>query len=249
MSIEAMYKQNAGQEDYTPSVARLSGEILQGSDGKARVVKADLAADEKGAVYKAGIFDILAASGTTFAIGERVYWDSSASLAIAAGSCGDADIYLGIAVSAKASGTTRVRIDLNAVVPERMAFSSRAVSIEHDDTDEHILIDAEQNVGGLALIALLGEVTEQPAGSSEDQLIITLYDSDDSAIDTLTTSATPDAIGDIIVGATSMFTTATGGIFKKIPAGKGAYAKVTQATAGGTPAGAVTCRVLVCPLI
>lgn len=36
-------------------------------------------------------------------------------------------------------------------------------------------------------MAFLGEITEVTAGTGQDQLIITLYDEDDNAIDTLTT--------------------------------------------------------------
>jgi hypothetical protein len=135
---------------------------------------------------------------------------------------------------------------------QRGAFSSRAVSIDHGDTAEHILIDAEDNVGGLMVMALVGMCTETPVGDAEDQLVITLYDEDDNALDTLTTGSTPDAVGDIICGALSHYTVATGGVFTDIPAGKAAYVKLTQTTddaSAPNEAGAVTCRVIVCPLI
>ena len=110
------------------------------------------------------------------------------------------------------------------------------------------MIDVADNPEGLLLVAFLGEVTEQPAGSSEDQLVVTLYDSDDNALDTLTTTdGTPDAVGDVIIGAAALFGASSGDAIKKIPAGKGAYAKVTQATEG-TPAGKLKVRALVVPL-
>jgi predicted RecA/RadA family phage recombinase len=251
-SPEAAFVINAGQADYTPTSAKTAGEVVQWDDGRAAVVKAGLAASEKGAVYLSGIFDVTCAAATTFAVGDPVYWDDSAGKAVGPETANaSADLYMGIAMVACGSSDTTVRVDLN-VAPGmglgRSAWTSRVVTIEHDDTDEHTVINAEDNPEGLLLIGILGEVTEQPAGSSEDQLIITLYDEDDNAIDTLTTTdTTPDAAGDIIVGAVSVFSSASGSVAKTIPAGKAAYFKVSQATAG-TPAGALRCRAIVCPL-
>jgi predicted RecA/RadA family phage recombinase len=242
---------NTGQVDRTAAAAETSGTVRQLEDGRAAVLKSDLAASgKKGAEYTVGIFKVTCATGTTFSAGELIYWDSSANTAIAAGSCEDGDFYVGVCVVTK---TTELWVltDMNVRGGEqRGVFTSRAVSIDHADTAEHILIDAEDNVGGLMVMALVGMVTEAPVGSSEDQLIITLYDEDDAALDTLTTTnTTPDAIGDIICGLLSHYTVATGGVFTDIPAGKAAYVKVTQATVGGSIAGKVTCRVIVCPLI
>jgi len=245
---EAIFRQNAGQQDHTPAGAVSAGEIIQLEDARAAVVKTDLAASAKGAVYTTGIFDVLSASATTFAIGDPVYWDITASLAIPPDETAAGDLYLGTAVAAKTSGQLVVRVDLNARARQREQFSSRVIEIDHEDTAEHTLIDAADNPEGLLLVAFLGEVTEAPAGSSEDQLIVTLYDEDDNALDTLsTTNTTPDAIGDVIIGALSLFGVATGAVITKIPAGKSAYAKVSQATVG-TPAGKLKVRVLVVPL-
>jgi len=248
---EAIFRQNAGQQDYTPGGAKSAGEVIELDDGRAGVVKTDLAASEKGAVYTAGIFDFAAATGTTFSAGDDIYWDASADLAIGADAAAADDFRVGSAVAAKTSGPLVVRVDLNAAQgagAPRGVFSSRVAEIDHADTDEFYLIDAEDNPEGLLLVSLLAEVTEAPAGSSEDQLIITLYDSDDNAIDTLTTTdTTPDAIGDVIIGAASLYAASTGDVIKKIPAGKGAYGKVTQATAG-TPAGKLKVRGLFAPL-
>jgi len=113
MSIEAIFKQNAGQQDYTAGSAILAGAIVQLSDGRAGVVKADLAASEKGSVYTEGIFDVLSASGTTFSAGVDVDWDDSNNLAVADAA---GDYHLGTAVAAKTSGQTVVRVDLNQFV-------------------------------------------------------------------------------------------------------------------------------------
>jgi hypothetical protein len=78
-------------------------------------------------------------------------------------------------------------------------------------------------------------------------MIVTLYDSDDNAISSLTPSdAAADAVGDLVQGALSAANAATGTVQAVIPAGKGAYLKVSQATAGGTPAGEMKCQALFC---
>jgi len=251
MMSEFIFKMNGGQQDYTPAAAKSAGEIVQWDDGRAAVVKTDLAADALGAVYLAGIGDVLAASGTTFVVGEDVYWDASANVAINVASAGAGDFRIGTAVAAKASGTTVVRVDLNAPRGgQRGVFTSRVHEFDHADTDGVYLIDAADNPKGLVLVSLLGEVTEAPVGDSEDQLVVTLYDEDDNAIDTLTTTdGTPDAIGDVVIGATSLYGASTGAVLKKIPAGKAAYAKVTQATAGTGVAGKLKVRAIVAPLV
>lgn len=248
---EATYLKDEEVVDFAGAASYASGEVIQLEDGRAAVIsgaKGFVSGDQVSARV-CGLYDVVVASGLTFADGDPVYWDASANTAIAAGSAEDGDFYLGTARGAKSSGQTSMKVQLNERLGvQRTVFSSRVREIDHADTGEFILIDAKDNPNGLALVAFLGEVTEQPAGSSEDQLIITLFDEDDNAIDTLTTTnTTPDAVGDIIIGAVSMFSSATGAVFKKIPAGKAAYAKVTQATAG-TPAGKLKVRAVVMPL-
>lgn len=245
---EAEYKTTGGQQDYTPSAAVVAGEIVTLPDGRAGVVKSALAASAKGAVYTKGNFDVKAPTGTTFSIGDPVYWDHSAATAIIATAAAGvaataADLYLGRAAAAKASGVLVVRVDLNAGEKP-----PRAATIAHDNTADHYLIDAADNKHGLVVEAFLALVEEAPAGSSEDQMVVTLYDSDDNALATLTTTnTTPDAAGDVIVGTLSLYAATTGVVLCVIPADKGAYAKVSQATAG-TPAGELRVWVMTQPV-
>lgn len=55
-----------------------------------------------------GGFDVLVASGTTFADGAAVQWNNSTKLAVASGT-----FALGKSVGAKVSGTTSMRVLLN----------------------------------------------------------------------------------------------------------------------------------------
>jgi predicted RecA/RadA family phage recombinase len=109
---EAIYRQASGQQDYTPSGAVLAGAVVVLDDGRIGIVKTDLAASEKGAVYTSGIFDVTSASATTCAIGTPVYWDISADLAVSIDSGAD-DWYMGLAIVAKVATELVVRVDLN----------------------------------------------------------------------------------------------------------------------------------------
>lgn len=253
--LEAVFKQNAGQQDYTPAAAKTAGEIVELPDGRAGVVKSNLAASEKGAVYTSGIFDVKCATGTTFTEGVPVVWDASASAAVAAGSEAAGDLVIGTCVATKTTELV-VRVDLNAgegaaVGAQRGIWSSRVQTIAHDSgTTEFDLVDAADNPNGLILVSALAEISEAMVGTTEDQQIITVYDGDDNSLGTLTaTDGAADAIGDVVIGSLSLFAAATGAVLPQAAAGKRIYAKTTQATAGGSIAGEMKVRVLVAPLI
>ena len=85
-------------------------------------------------------------------------------------------------------------------------------------------------------------VTEQFAGSTQDQGIVTLQDSAGSSINITFTAADAgaDAVDDAILNGGSDNTlneAASGEALAIIPAKKGLKAVVTQTTSGGTPAG------------
>jgi predicted RecA/RadA family phage recombinase len=109
---EALFIQDECDPDYTPGTATVAGTIILHSSGKAAVILAGLAAGELGAAIREGIFDVLAASGTTFADGESVWWDDTNNLAVNAGNA-NATFRVGLAVRAKVSGETVVRLSLN----------------------------------------------------------------------------------------------------------------------------------------
>lgn len=253
--MEAILRAPFGEVQFIAAADVVSGEVIQLADGQPAVVGGmrGFSAGELATGYSHGSYDLLSASATEFAVGAPVYWDVSANLAIA--SPGDADdLYMGTAEVAKSSGQTTVRTKLGTPgcgagsIGMRNLFTTREVEIDHADTAEFPLITANENPNGCLLMQFIGRVTEEPAGSSEDQLIVTLYDDDDNALSTLTTTnTTPDAVGDVIQG-TQAANGATGAVLKSIPAGKGAYAKVSQATAG-TPAGKLKVRAILCPLI
>lgn len=257
MSVEAIFKNEPGTVQITAAAALASGEIIQLSDGRAGVVAGAnaRAIGDLASVVVEGHHDVLTAEATTFTIGAPVYWDASASLAIASPGAVD-DVYLGVALAACSNAQTRVRVDFNAgqagagATGQRGAFVSRAAVIDHADTDEHTLIAAAENPNGLIVLLASAVITEQCGGGSEDQLIVTLYDEDDNVLSVMTPSdAGADAVGDLVQGTLTGCTGATGVALAVIPAGKAAYAKVSQATSGTSVAGAMRVSALVCPLI
>ena len=105
------------------------------------------------------------------------------------------------------------------------------------DAATHILIPAALNPTGLVIQHGFAIVTEQFAGSSEDQGIVTVEDTDGTDLFTLTASdAGADALNDIIQGYSAP-AASTGAAAKVVAADKGVRGLVTQATSGGSPAG------------
>lgn len=99
-----------------------SGDIVQRPNGMAAVViglrpitgsSSEPSLDQVTVSYIGGV-DVLSASGTVFADGASVYWDSTNKLAVTTLPT-TGGYYLGTARGAKASGTTSVRVMLNAI--------------------------------------------------------------------------------------------------------------------------------------
>ena len=241
---ESYFRQQSGQMDYTPAVALDAGQIIQLADGRAAVAKLPIPANEKGSVFTEGILDVQAESATLFDEGDPVYFDIATRYAIGS-PVAVGDLYLGTATQAKVDGTYFVKVDLNKTGGNAMnvPFVTRTVAnLAHDDVAEHDVIQAAQNPNGLFIVALTAEIVEVPAGSSEDQMEVTIYDEDDNALfSVISTDGATDVIGDVLYGDW-----ANKG--KLIPAGKGAYVKVSQATVG-TPAGIMNIRAIVAPTI
>ena len=108
-----------------------------------------------------------------------------------------------------------------------------------EDTADHVLLPAWMNRRGVVIELIYALITEAMVGSGEDQGVITVYDSDDNALATLTPSdGEADVIGDMVIGTNPILISgATGDAANYLGAGKGIDCKVTQATSGGTPAG------------
>lgn len=254
MSEQAQLINDAGSVKFVASVALLSGEIIQLADGRPAVVGGlnVVAVGDMANAYTQGRFAAASASATVFALGAPVYWDTANDLAIVSPVAAN-DLYLGTATKAKASGDVTVELDLNNGLAgagssgQRGIWTTRVVELDHADVAEFDLSTALEAPNGLAIHSFTSEVTEQPAGT-EDQLEVTLFDGDDVAQSVMITSATPDAIGDLIVGNRTLTGGATGQVLGKIAPNKRSYAKVTQPTTGSA-AGKLKVRAVYGPLV
>lgn len=255
---EASYYHNGCNLDHTPGSAVSAGEVLKLDDDRVAVPANPIGASELGGVdvdqyvYK---FTKASGSGVTFAVGDDVYWDASAASAVQPGLDldGSADHYVGRCIAAAGDSQAYVLVQIN--LPSRHE-RLRPFVYEFDcdgdngDTDEHVLIPASQNPHGLLILGVFGVVTEQMAGSSEDQGIVTVEDEDDNAVCTLTASdSAADAIGDVIVGTSDLYSATTGDAAKTVAAGKAVQGYVSQQTSGGTPAGKMKVYVRAIPLV
>jgi len=131
----------------------------------------------------------------------------------------------------------------NARVPSNSPLRVFCGEVDCENASEVVqLIPARANHGGLVVVAAFAVVTEQFGGDTEDQGVVTLYDSADASLNLTFTPADAgaDAINDIIREAGSaddVITATSGDAGAVVGAGKGVYAKVTTAVSGASAAG------------
>jgi predicted RecA/RadA family phage recombinase len=245
---ESIYESPAGTLDYTPASAVTAGTLVQLPGGKTGHVVADIAASVLGAIYTKGLFRVKCATGVTFSAGAPVYFSAAGRTAIASMAATD-DWLIGVCAKTKTS-ELEVLVEINeSPVAGAAVTQTPVVEIDHADTAEFELLSAADNPGGMVLLEFFAELTEASAGASEDQLIITLYDSDDAALSVITAAnASADTVGDVIRGTLGVLNTTSGTVMSKVGAGKGCYAKVSQATSGSGMSGKMKVRALLAPL-
>ena len=119
MAEATLVNDNFKTLDYSAGTAT-AGEILQIDDGRVGVIVNTLATSgDKGALMLDGLFDVSSASATTFSAGDSIFWDKSASAAVAYADADD--IYIGKATAAKTNGQVVVRVDLNVLTYVQIA--------------------------------------------------------------------------------------------------------------------------------
>lgn len=187
MTPKAIFRQETGAVDYTPAAAKVAGDVVQLDDGRAGIVSTDLAASEKGALETEGIHDFLAASATLFSVGDDVFWDYSANLAIRAEDAIGEDFRVGPALVAKVDGETRVRVDLNGQLLPALLYNNKAASAALTNTvtetafDKSVIIGASKlKVGDELNIEALVKAT---ATNSTDTLKAKLYVGSQAIVD------------------------------------------------------------------
>lgn len=237
--------------DYTPASATTAGTAIQLPDGTVGILNNDLAASQLGAVQIGGVAKVSTDTATTWSDGAEIWYDVSEGEAVTKSLAmdGDTDFRLGIAVGAQSSGDTVGYVRLNQVRPPL-----DPVVFEFDcetgvDSTEHVLIPAEMNPNGLLITGIYAVITEQMAGSTEDQGVVTVRDESNNTLATLTASnAAADVVNDIIVGYAAAAAT-SGDAAVAVAAGEYIDAQVTQATSGGSPAGKMKVYVQAMPLV
>lgn len=253
-TLTSVHQSEISPLDYTPGSAATGGDPTNIGGGIIGYPNRDIAASEKGAVDLCSLrrYKKDGTSGPTFAVGDTIIWDDSAGLAVQPSTAVDGSADLPVAICVEAAGTNQ---DYVAGIPLQVldrynVLRPFVVEFDHADTDNKQLIPAWMNRHGLVIEQIYGIVTEQPAGSSEDQLVITVSDESDNALSVLTTTdTTPDAVGDVIIGTNGLWGASTGDALPKtVAAGEYVDAVVTQATAG-TPAGKVKLYVVARPLV
>lgn len=248
----------------TSSATVSAGEVLKASDGRGGYYPGAIDVDS-GEDHVLQVDNVVAKvdkDGNAIGAGEDVYWDASASQAVAAdnagspGFDGSADFFLGVATVDAAAGDDTVLVALDRpsryerLRPFVVEFDCEDGQDETDSTkNEHVLIPAHQNPHGLLVLGTYGRVTEAFAGDSEDQGIVTISDESDNALATLTASdAGADATGDIIIGTNAVIGGSTGDAVKTVAAGEFVDAQVTQETSGTSKAGKMKVYVVAIPL-
>ena len=132
-------------------------------------------------------------------------------------------------------------------------YRSKILSIDCEDgasNADTVLIPAAWNLKGLIILGIYARVSEQFAGGTEDQGVVTVSDESDNALGTLTPSdAGADAVGDVVAGTQPVLGASTGAVTKSVAAGELVDLAVTQATSGTGAAGKMSVFVLYTPLI
>lgn len=198
---EAILKQCAGTQDYTPGSASAAGEVIQLSDQRAAIVVSELEASQLGAVATQGIYDVLAATGVTFVVGETVFWDASANTAINSADAALADFAIGTAVAAKVSGELVVRVDLNAHTTRRKVLeTAAAITLTAADLGATVYGDTQAGAFSITLptaaSCIGGRFTFIRAGTGTNAL--TLDGDASETVDGSATVATMDAARDTL---------------------------------------------------
>ncbi|MHC4616387.1 MAG: capsid cement protein [Planctomycetota bacterium] len=225
------------------------GQIIRTEDGLAAVVmggdsrlstssQVAVSGDQASIAY-GDEWLITSASATTFSVGDPVYWDDSASQAVPVSAAldGSTDFYIGVATRAKADGDATVQVMLNGATGVGQPIVYEFDCQTGVDSASHILIPAEMNPNGLIINEIFAQVTEQFAGGTEDQGIVTVSDESDNALATLTAAdASADAVDDILVGYQRQ-AASSGDALLVVAAGEFIDAAVTQETSGASVAG------------
>ena len=183
-----------------------------------------------------GAYRAVKSSGTDFVEGQPVWWNSTTHKAVDTAT----GYYLGVCREDTATGSTWVTFNLNQGLALGYYTQPTPHTFAHGDGSGKVdMLLAASNAAGCVITSGWGIVKTHMAGGDEDQMIITIYDSDNNAIGTITCANGGAAAGSVAWMTTPALT---------IPAGKGIKAAITQDTSGGGAGGATRIYLTVSPL-
>ncbi len=226
---------------YVTPAANAAGNVFAGIVRKACDNSAGNAGDKTVQVDQFACTKFAIASASQAMVGQDVYFSDDNTVTPTPGAC-----YAG--TIAEVIDSTDVWVSHEPALAARSSaiLPLRSGCVELNATvngDKGTLIPARANVGGLAIVDVFGVITQVMAGASVAQPVVTLYASDDTALNvTITPSASPDALGAIIKSGGSAYTAeraATGSAGALVGAGSGVYAKITTPTSGSGAAGKI----------
>jgi hypothetical protein len=233
-----------------PGGGLASGDVVAAAGGRAGFVLGlkSVDAGDKAAVCT-DAYAKVAASAPAWVKGDEIWFDASAGVAVKKSATldGSADLYLGVAAEAKALNATEGYVLLNKrITLDPIVFE---FDCEGGDTADHVLIPAEMNPNGLLITHIFGIVSEVFAGGTQDQGVVTVEDSDNNALTTITVADTSgDAAGDYRLGY-NLSAAAAGDAAKTVAAGKAVTGRVSQQTTGTSAAGKLKVYVRAIPLV
>lgn len=152
---------------------------------------------------------------------------------------------------------TSVYIDFTDQIPLPMAFANEAFTasaeFDCDAANQTTIIPAayadRMASTGLIVKDVWAVVTEAFGGATEDQGVVTLYDTADNSLSITVTvaDAGADAVGDLRLGARLSAKSAGDALTKITSTSRGVYGKVTQLVSGAGNAGKLRVYVTVVP--
>ncbi len=190
-------------------------------------------------VFTIGDFELSIGGLAITDIGAPVYASDDGTVTLDPGNAS----YVGYVVDFVSSGKGIVRLESGNLIRGRSYLGFGEVDCEQGATPQTVvLVPPSVNKNGMVLRRAYAVVTEQFVGSTQDQGIVTLQDSDGSSINVTFTPSDggADALNDVIAAggsAKAMATASTGDAGAVLAAGKGLKAVVTQSTTGTSKAG------------
>jgi predicted RecA/RadA family phage recombinase len=262
-NLDTQSTQIGDRLDHTPAAAVSAGDIVDLGKNNFGFADNDIGASVLGAVAHNQVRRAKKAvsAGVTFAVGDDVVWDDSASLAVPADKTaneGDVDKLLGVCVKAAADAENSVAFLPRSFLDRYSVIAPFVRQFDCEDgVDEtggtkntHTLVPAAMNRTGLVFEDCFALVDEVFAGAGEDQGVVTIEDSDGNALGTISVADSgADTAGDVRKCTNTIAALSDGDAAKTVPAGKGIRGQVTQKTSGAGAAGQLTVYVRVKPLL